>query len=45
MFGAIGYMPTYFQMAKGATATVAGLLMIPMMATLLITSIGAGIIV
>ncbi len=45
MFGAIGYMPTYFQMAKGATATVAGLLMIPMMATLLITSIGAGVIV
>ncbi len=45
MFGAIGYMPTYFQMAKGATATVAGLLMIPMMATLLTTSIGAGILV
>lgn len=45
MFGAVGYMPTYFQMAKGATATVAGLLMIPMMATMLTTSIGTGVFV
>jgi EmrB/QacA subfamily drug resistance transporter len=42
MFGAIGYLPTYLQMVTGADATQAGLLMIPMMAALLITSIGSG---
>lgn len=42
MFGAIGYMPTYLQMATGASATAAGLLMIPMMGALLLTSIGTG---
>ncbi len=45
MFGVVGYMPTYFQMAVGASATVAGLLMVPMMGPMLITSIGTGIIV
>jgi len=42
MFGAIGYLPTYFQMSVGASATEAGLLMIPMMASLLLTSIVTG---
>ncbi len=42
MFGAIGYMPTYLQMATGANATEAGLLMIPMMGALLITSVFTG---
>jgi EmrB/QacA subfamily drug resistance transporter len=42
MFGALGYMPTYLQMVTGANATQAGLLMIPMMAALLVTSIGSG---
>lgn len=45
MFGAIGYLPTYFQMSVGATATEAGLLMIPMMASLLITSVITGAII
>ncbi len=45
MFGVVGYMPTYFQMAVGASATVAGLLMVPMMACMLITSIGTGVMV
>ena len=45
MFGAIGYLPTYLQMSFGATATEAGLLMIPMMAALLITSVGTGVLV
>jgi EmrB/QacA subfamily drug resistance transporter len=45
MFGAIGYMPTYLQMAKGATATQAGFLMIPMMGALLITSVVTGQVV
>ncbi|MBM7367000.1 MDR family MFS transporter [Gordonia hydrophobica] len=42
MFGALGYMPTYIQMVTGVSATVAGLLMIPMMGGLLITSIVSG---
>lgn len=42
MFGAIGYMPTYFQMAARVDATQAGLLMLPMMASLLITSVLGG---
>ncbi|GAB2829554.1 MDR family MFS transporter [Alpinimonas psychrophila] len=45
MFGAIGYMPTYFQLALGESAINAGLLMIPMMAALLIVSIGTGVII
>ncbi|WAB85125.1 MDR family MFS transporter [Microcella daejeonensis] len=45
MFGAIGYLPTYFQMAAGATATEAGLLMIPMMGALLLTSMITGSVV
>jgi EmrB/QacA subfamily drug resistance transporter len=42
MFGALAYLPTYLQMVTGASATNAGLLMIPMMAALLISSIGTG---
>lgn len=45
MFGAIGYMPTYFQLALGESAINAGLLMIPMMAALLIVSISTGVII
>lgn len=45
MFGALGYMPTYLQMATGATATQAGLLMIPMMGALLLSSVSSGILV
>ncbi|MFH5822767.1 MFS transporter [Georgenia sp. AZ-5] len=42
MFGTLGYMPTYLQMATGASASVAGLLMVPMMGMLLVTSMAAG---
>lgn len=42
MFGAIGYMPTYLQMVTGYGPSEAGLLMIPMMASLLIVSIITG---
>ncbi|GAB3930812.1 hypothetical protein GCM10027613_51500 [Microlunatus endophyticus] len=45
MFGAIGYMPTYLQMSTGASATKSGLMLIPMVAGLLITSIVSGQIV
>lgn len=38
MFGALGYMPTYLQMVTGYSPANAGLLMIPMMGTLMITS-------
>jgi EmrB/QacA subfamily drug resistance transporter len=42
MFGAVGYLPTYLQMAFGVDATESGLLMIPMMGTLLVTSVISG---
>jgi len=42
MFGTLAYLPTFLQMVTGADATQAGLLMIPMMAGLLITSIASG---
>lgn len=45
MFGVIGYLPTYLQMAAGVSATAAGLLMVPMMGTLLTTSIVSGVYV
>jgi len=45
MFGTLAYMPTFLQMVTGANATQAGLLMIPMMAGLLVTSITSGQIV
>ncbi len=45
MFGALGYLPTYFQMAEGVSATGAGLLMIPMMGSMLVTSVVVGAIV
>lgn len=45
MFGAVGYLPTYFQMAVGANATEAGLLMTPMMGSVLLTSIITGAVI
>lgn len=42
MFGTLAYMPTYLQMVAGVNATDAGLLMIPMMGSMLITSVGSG---
>jgi len=45
MFGAIAYIPTYLQMVTGANATQSGLLMIPMMGTVLIASIISGALV
>ncbi|MHB1212803.1 MAG: MDR family MFS transporter [Candidatus Nanopelagicales bacterium] len=45
MFGVLGYLPTYFQMAEGVSAAEAGLLMVPLMGSLLASSIVSGIIV
>lgn len=42
MFGALAYLPTYLQMVTGVGATRAGLLMIPMMAALLVSSVTTG---
>jgi len=45
MFGAITYLPTYLQIVKGASPTVSGLELLPLMAGLLVTSIGSGILI
>ena len=45
MFGALSYIPTYLQMVHSMTPTNAGLMMIPMMAGLMGTSIVVGNIV
>ncbi|MET8141775.1 MDR family MFS transporter [Sphaerisporangium sp. NPDC005288] len=42
MFAAIAYLPTFLQMVNGASATGSGLLMLPMVAGMTITSIGSG---
>jgi EmrB/QacA subfamily drug resistance transporter len=42
LFGAVTYLPLYLQNVKGHSATTAGLLMTPMMAGVLITSIASG---
>src|SRR5690606_8857248 len=42
MFGAIGYLPTHLQMTFGADATTAGILMVPMMGAMLVSSLGTG---
>jgi len=45
MFGSLSYLPTYMQMSVGVDATHAGLMMIPMMGGLLVTSIIVGQVV
>ncbi|UUT35997.1 MDR family MFS transporter [Microbacterium elymi] len=45
MFGTLAYIPTYLQMVTGANATQSGLLMIPMMGTVLLSSIVSGALV
>jgi EmrB/QacA subfamily drug resistance transporter len=42
MFGGIIYIPLYLQIVKGASPTESGLLMLPMMAGIIITSIICG---
>ncbi|MFS0884693.1 MDR family MFS transporter [Aeromicrobium sp. 179-A 4D2 NHS] len=42
MFGSLSYLPTYLQMSVGVDATHAGLMMIPMMGGMLVTSIVVG---
>ncbi|MFT4280603.1 MDR family MFS transporter [Microbacterium sp.] len=45
MFAIVGYMPTYLQMVYGTTATESGLLLIPMVAGMLLTSIPSGVVI
>ncbi|MGH8969070.1 MAG: MDR family MFS transporter [Actinomycetes bacterium] len=42
MFGAIVFIPVYLQVVGGASPTESGLLMLPLMAGILATSIGSG---
>ena len=45
MFGALGYIPTFLQTVDGASATESGLLMLPFVAGMLVSSIGSGRII
>ncbi|HEY3941794.1 MAG TPA: MDR family MFS transporter [Acidimicrobiales bacterium] len=45
MFGAITYLPQYMQVVRGASPTGSGLQLLPLMAGLLITSAGSGILI
>jgi EmrB/QacA subfamily drug resistance transporter len=42
MFGAIIFLPLYMQVVKGASATKSGLLLLPMVAGMMIATIGSG---
>jgi EmrB/QacA subfamily drug resistance transporter len=42
LFGAVTYLPLYLQVVKGHAPTDSGLLLTPMMAGVLVTSIGSG---
>jgi EmrB/QacA subfamily drug resistance transporter len=45
MFGAITYLPQYMQVVKGQSPTSSGLQLLPLMAGLLLTSMGSGILI
>jgi EmrB/QacA subfamily drug resistance transporter len=45
LFGSVTYMPVFLQVAKGATPTGSGMLMLPMMGGMLLTSISSGQII
>lgn len=42
MFGAITYLPAFFQVVRGVSPTLSGVQILPLMAGLLIVSIGSG---
>jgi EmrB/QacA subfamily drug resistance transporter len=42
LFGSVTYFPLFLQVVKGASPTASGLEMLPMMAGMLVTSIGSG---
>lgn len=45
MFGAIVFLPLFLQVVTGASATNSGLLLLPLMAGLMLTSVGSGRII
>lgn len=45
MFGALAYLPTFMQMVKGVSATASGLLLLPLVVGMMISSVGAGAII
>ena len=45
MFGAITYLPAFFQVVKGISPTISGVYLLPLMAGLLVVSIGSGQII
>ena len=45
MFGAITYLPAFFQVVRGISPTISGVYLLPLMAGLLLTSIGSGQII
>ena len=45
MFGAITYLPAFFQVVRGISPTLSGVQILPLMAGLLIVSIGSGQII
>ncbi len=45
LFGSVTYLPLFLQVVNGASPTGSGLLLLPLMAGLLITSIGSGQII
>jgi len=42
MFGALAFLPLYLQVVRGVSPTISGVYLLPMVAGLLITSIGSG---
>jgi EmrB/QacA subfamily drug resistance transporter len=45
MFGAITYLPAFFQVVRGISPTISGLYLLPLMVGLLVMSIGSGQII
>ena len=45
MFGAITYLPAFFQVVRGISPTISGVEILPLMAGLLVVSIGSGQII
>jgi EmrB/QacA subfamily drug resistance transporter len=45
MFGAITYLPAFFQVVRGISPTISGVYLLPLMAGLLVVSIGSGRII
>ena len=45
MFGAITYLPAFFQVVRGISPTISGVELLPLMAGLLVVSIGSGQII